>query len=173
MKPVTILVLALVFSATYAMSAHAGEVMTDRCSNEVSIPPTYDAKPNDVHALLLGRGRDGSTPWTKPFKVQLGDDGHVRWWCHSTTGNMFDLGTLRVTGANPSGILACVGALGTTIISSGSGAASLAACATVVNFGSSAWEGWTPERSRCSNHSTRIRARLGPDRLLQIECLGN
>lgn len=32
--------------------------------------------------------------------------------------------------------------------------------------------GWTPERSRCGDHSTRIRARLGSDRLRQTECLG-
>jgi hypothetical protein len=31
--------------------------------------------------------------------------------------------------------------------------------------------GWTPERSRCGDHSTRIRARMGPDRLLQTEYL--
>ena len=36
----------------------------------------------------------------------------------------------------------------------------------------SSWEGWTPERSRCDNRSTKIRARLGKGRLLQIECLG-
>ena len=34
-------------------------------------------------------------------------------------------------------------------------------------------KGWTKERSRCGNRSTRIRARLGPWRELQIECLGN
>jgi hypothetical protein len=34
-------------------------------------------------------------------------------------------------------------------------------------------EGWTKERSRCGNRSTKIRARLGAWRELQIECLGN
>lgn len=32
-------------------------------------------------------------------------------------------------------------------------------------------KGWIPERSRCNNKSNRIRARLGPDRRLQIKCM--
>jgi L-alanine-DL-glutamate epimerase-like enolase superfamily enzyme len=46
-------------------------------------------------------------------------------------------------------------------------------CKKAIKLGSSAFAGWTPERSRCGNHTTRIRARLGPDRLLQTECLGH
>ena len=34
-------------------------------------------------------------------------------------------------------------------------------------------EEWTKERSRCGDRSTKIRARLGAWRELQIECLGN
>ena len=34
-------------------------------------------------------------------------------------------------------------------------------------------KGWTKERSRCGDRSTKIRARLRPWRELQIECLGN
>ena len=34
------------------------------------------------------------------------------------------------------------------------------------------WNAWTAERSRCGDHSTRIRVRLGLNRLVQIECMG-
>jgi hypothetical protein len=142
--------------------------MTDRCSREVAFPKHYDGKPNSVGTVILKRGKNGTTPWSEPFTVDLGDDGHVRWWCHSTTGNVFDLGTATF---NPGGIAACATAVGGTVISAGSGAASLAGCASLLNFGGSAWKGWTPERSRCSDHSARMRARLGKNRLLQTECL--
>lgn len=156
----------------FAPQARANEVMTDRCSQEVAFPEDYDAQPNTKGTIILKRGGKGMTPWSEPFKVHLGDDGHIRWWCHSTTGNWADLGTWEL-GFDPSGIGACITAVGATVVSEGAGAGSLATCAKVVKFGSSAWKGWTPERSRCGDHSTKVRARLGKDRLLQIECLGH
>jgi hypothetical protein len=152
--------------------ASAGEVMTDRCSAEVAFPPQYGDKPNTKDTQILARGSDGATPWSAPFTVQTDSSGQIRWWCHSTTGNMFDLGTLRVTGISPAGVAACITAVGATVATAGTAAAGLAACVKVLNFGSSAWDGWTAEQSRCGDHSTRIRAKLGPDRLLQTECLG-
>jgi hypothetical protein len=166
-----IIVLALI-SLPAARTQASNEIMTDRCSNLVAFPPTYDGKPNANGTVILSRGTNGWSAWSAPFKVSTGDSGHVRWWCHSTIGNVFDLGTITAS-FDPGGIVGCVGAIGTTVVTEGSGAASLAACTRLIKFGSSAWKGWTPERSRCGNHSTRLRARLGPDRLLQTECLGN
>jgi hypothetical protein len=160
------------FLAAYGV-ALADEVMTDRCSQEVAFPPAYAGQPNEKGTVILKRNAEGSTAWSKPFTVKIASDGHIRWWCHSTTGNAFDPGTWRVTGVNPDGIATCVASVAATVGSDGTAAASLASCEKVFQLGSSAWEGWTPEQSRCGNHSTRIRARLGPDRLLQTECLGN
>ena len=150
--------------------AAKNEVMTDRCSNEVAFVPKYDDLPSAKDTVILKREADGSTKWTPDFSVATDDDGHIRWWCRSTTGDEFDVGTWRVS-FNAAGLAPCLVAIGGTIGSSGAGAAGLAACAKTVNIGSSAWKGWTPEQSRCSDHSKRIRARLGPDRLLQTECL--
>ncbi len=173
MNIVRYIMLALVICVGWVgAAAAADEVMTDRCSAEVAFPPTYNGKPNAKDTVILARGTDGTTPCSEPFTVALDGSGHVRWWCHSTTGNMFDLGTLRVTGASPDGIVACITAVGATIVSSGTGAPALAACVKVLTFGSSAWNGWTAEQSRCSDHSVKIRARLGKDRLLQTECMG-
>ena len=163
-----LLMFLLVAPATHALAAD--EIMTDRCSNLVAFPPTYDGNPNAAGTIILSRNADGWSKWTAPFTVKPDGDGHVRWWCHSTTGNIFDLGTLTAS-FDPGGIVGCVGAVGTTIVTEGAGAASLTACAKLIKFGSSAWQGWTPERSRCADHSGRLRARLGPDRLLQTECL--
>lgn len=167
---------------TTTLPAAAGEVMQDRCSAEVAIVPSYNAQPTAPGTILLTRDSGGQTPWSKPFRVQTGGggltgSGFIRWWCHSTTGNILDPGTWRpeidfakagVCISNGIGIIFedptgdknrgeelvknCVGA--------------------VKKIGSSAKQGWTPERSRCDNRSTLIRARLGPNRLLEIECLG-
>ena len=45
------------------------------------------------------------------------------------------------------------------------------ACKKTIKLGSSAFEGWTAERSRCANHHGHLKAQLGPDRKLTIECL--
>ena len=165
------LVAAIGLGMLPAAAAHANEVMTDRCSAEVAFVPRYDDKPTAEGTIILKRGADGSTPWTSVFKRGLDGDGRVRWWCHSTTGDWLDPGTWRVH-ADAGGIVACLTAAGSTIATEGAAAASLAGCVKVVKISSSAFDGWTAERSRCSNHSDKFRARLGPDRLLQTECEG-
>lgn len=162
------------------LPASAGEVMTDRCSADVSIPATYNDGPATPGSLLLTRDTNGSTDWSKPFRVQLGGSGltgggYIRWWCHSTTGNLFDPGTWRpdidfakagVCLINGAGLI-----FGESTKPSGQDV--LKDClGAVKKIGSSAKQGWTAERSRCDNRSTLVRARLGPNRLLQIECLG-
>jgi hypothetical protein len=147
----------------------ANEVMTDRCSKEVAITPTYDAQPTAANTVILTRGQNGWSAWTKPFRVSLDGSGHIRWWCHSTTGNFFDLGTWRL-GA-PAKVASCAEGIGA--VAETGDASGLASCKDAVKPGASAFQGWTPERSRCSNHSSLIRARLGTNRLLQIECLGH
>jgi hypothetical protein len=146
--------------------------MTDRCSAEVAFVPAYDARPNAHGTIILKRGNDGSTPWSRPFTVKTGDDGHIRWWCHSTIGNEFDPGTWRVN-VNSKEITACLEEVFSDKPSSDKPSKGDPACKKMIKLGSSAFEGWTPERSRCGDHSTRIRARLGPDRLLETECLGH
>jgi hypothetical protein len=140
---------------------HANEVMTDRCSKEVAVVPSYNASPGTPGTVFLARNASGNTLWTPPFRVGLDGSGHIRWWCHSTTGNIFDPGTWRLTG-------------GSVAENCTEGASGEWDCSPTgsVSLGSSAQNGWTPERSRCDNHSKLIRARLGPNRLLQIECLG-
>ncbi len=137
------------------------ETMTDRCSGDVAIVPYYDAKPETPGAVILERDATGNTAWTPPFNVSPNGDGRIRWWCHSTTGNLFDPGTWRINefyigekcdldaNNNP---INCHPDIR-------------------VSVGSSAWQGWTAERSRCDSHTGHIRARLGNNRLLQIQCL--
>jgi hypothetical protein len=148
-----------------AVAAPANETMTDRCSAEVAFVPTYDARPTAHGTVILKRDKNDTTPWSRPFTVKTGDDGHIRWWCHSTIGNALDAGTWRIKVSGKE-ITACLEEL----VDNNPGNPD---CKKAIKLGSSAFEGWTPERSRCSNHSTRIRARLGPDRLLQTECLGH
>jgi hypothetical protein len=69
---------------------------------------------------------------------------------------------------NPDDVLACVTGEGLVVVPKGSLPG--ASCTKMISIGSSAFEGWTPEQSRCANHSTLIRVRLGPDRLMQTEC---
>jgi len=151
--------------------AFAGETMTDRCSAEVAFVPTFDSKPNTHGTRILKRDASGNTDWTRPFEVQTDDSGFIRWWCHSTTGNAFDPGTWEVK-VDPGALVACIAAIGGTVASDGGAAPATATCVKTIELGSSAFRGWTPERSRCSDHSTKIRARLGPDRLLETECMG-
>ena len=149
-------------------AALSNELMTDRCSAEVAFVPAYDARPNAHGTVILKRGSNGSSPWSRPFTVKLGDDGHIRWWCHSTIGNALDAGTWRIS-VKGKEISACL----EEVFDSDNDKKGNPDCKKMIKLGSSAFEGWTPERSRCGNHSTRIRARLGPDRLLETECLGN
>ena len=150
------------FVALTTAPVSAREVMTDRCSAEVALVPSYDARPDTPATIVLKRGSNGSTPWTPPFTVGLGGSGHIRWWCHSTTGNMFDPGTWRIKEL----------IVGTNCDIYADGTPQSCHPDGSIKLGSSAWNGWTPERSRCGDRSTKIRARLGSNRLLQIECLG-
>jgi hypothetical protein len=164
-------------SLFFSAAALANEVMTDRCSAEVAFPPHYDAPPNTKGTIVLQRDDSGRTEWTTPFSVQLSKDGHIRWWCHSTKGNAFDPGTWRVKDVNAEGVIKCLTGVGATVGAiagggSAAGAKDLAGCPKAVTIRTADFQGWTAERSRCDNHSTRIRARLGAGRLLQIECLG-
>jgi hypothetical protein len=145
-----------------AHTVPAREVMTDRCSAEVAIVPSYADRPDTEGTIILKRAKDGTSDWTPPLTVKLGNSGHVRWWCHSTAGNAFDPGTWRIRELQ----------IGTECQIFADGTPESCRPDGGVKLGSSAWNGWTPERSRCGNRSRSIRARLGPDRLLQIECLG-
>jgi hypothetical protein len=164
--------------------AAAGEVMTDRCSADVAIVPAYNDQPTKPGTILLTRDAKGETAWSQPFRVQTGGggltgSGFIRWWCHSTTGNKFDPGTWRPD-IDFAKLAVCIsGGVGkifgdeTNSTTDKQDADLAKAClGSVKKLGSSAKNGWTPERSRCDNRSTLIRARLGPNRLLQIECLG-
>jgi hypothetical protein len=90
--------------------------------------------------------------------VKLGPGGRIRWYCNSTKGNWADPGTWRVKSVD----------VGVKTNEQGDATPTVS-----IKLTDSSWKGWTPERSRCDNRSTKIRARLGPNRLLQIECLGN
>jgi hypothetical protein len=154
-----------------ASTAFANEIMTDRCSAEVAFVTSFNNKPNTHGTHILKRDAGGHTPWTKPFEVQTDDSGFIRWWCHSTTGDFLDPGTWELS-VNAGGVIACLTAVVGTVGTDGAAAPTTATCIKAVSLGSSAFRGWTPERSRCSDHSKRIRVRLGPNRLLQTECLG-
>jgi len=136
------------------------EVMTDRCSHEVAIVGWGENAASNG-AVVLRRSSQGKTDWTPPFTVKLGDGGHIRWWCHSTTGNAFDPGTWRIQEIYAG--TKCRIYADNSVDSCGPDAS--------LKIGSSEWNGWTPERSRCGNRTNRIRARLDGDRKLLIQCL--
>jgi hypothetical protein len=143
--------------------AFAGnEIMVDRCSNDVAIVASYNALPGSNDVVTLRRGSNGKTAWTPPFSVKTSSGGHIRWWCHSTKGNFLDVGTWRIQEIG----------VGTKCKIYADGSPQSCSPDGNLKLGSSEWKGWTPERSRCSNHSKRIRARLDGDRKLLIECLG-
>lgn len=168
-------VLAAMTITVPASQAEAGEVMTDRCSSRVSIPVMgYDAKPDTAGAVLLVPPASGYSAWTSPFTVKLSRENRVRWWCNSTKGNWLDPGTYRFSFDVPEG-LRCAAQIGGQILGGNDVRPEDLRCISdfvQIKPGASAYDGWTPERSRCSNGSNRLRARMGPNRLLQIECLG-
>lgn len=172
-------VIALVIPAALLVTQDVwakNEVMTDRCSGEVAIVPSYGDKPDAKETVLLSRDQDGRHEWTFPFSVRLSDDGHIRWWCHSTQGNWLDPGTWRWRDGAIVGIGCDYGGYypGDEPVDPRPKpfGGDCNPRATQFPLTTSDWEGWTAERSRCDNRSTKIRARLGPDRLLEIECLG-
>lgn len=154
-----------------ASQARAGEILTERCSGEVAIVPSPAANPTAHGTVLLKRNRAGQHPWTSAFRVQTNPHGEIRWWCHSVAGNVFDAGTWRIHG-DAGDVVACLLTGGAQAIPHNPADLTPGICAKKVKLGSSAFQGWTPERSRCRDRSATIRARLGPDRLLQLECMG-
>lgn len=151
--------IATLLACSTAASAK-NEIMTDRCSHEVTIV-NWGNGPNPAGEPVFLKRHNGKTGWTSPFTVKLSDDGHIRWWCHSTKGNAFDAGTWRLKNVY-AGYGCKLYADNSTEDCGPNGSFSI---------GSSEWKGWTPERSRCSNRSNRIRARLDGNRKLLIECL--
>jgi hypothetical protein len=156
MKVLFSVMLLLIVVLTVPSEAHANEIMTDRCSGDVAFPHAYDGGPLSLGTFILTRQRAGATNWSFPFRVVTDGDGHIRWWCHSTTGNWFDPGTWRIDSAS----------IGSKCDDNG--------CTPTADLSvqpPDSSTGWTAERSRCNSHSSVIRARLGDNRLLQIECL--
>lgn len=161
--PVAALSVMTLGIGTSAASSH--ELITDRCSGEVGFPTLFTANPTHAGTVVLKRGSNGYSPWTT-FSQKIKSDGHVRWWCHSTTGNVFDPGTWRVK-FDRKGATACLVSMSGAVTPN-----NLSACMKTIRIGTASFNGWTAEQSRCSDHSSKFRARLGPDRLLQTECLG-
>lgn len=70
--------------------------MTDRCSADTYVSQDCNDQFPPTRGVLLMQGADGRTPWSDALPVA----GHtyIRWWCHSTTGDLLDPGTYRLTG---------------------------------------------------------------------------
>ena len=162
-----------------AASGHAiaGEVMQDACDAEVGFPSSFGGAPWSPGAMVLKRAPDGFSPWTPPFHVQLDGDGFMRWWCHSTTGDWLDAGTWWTLHFETIPNVTCMIPASKPPLHPGAPVA----CAKMQLIALWGVDGWTAERSRCSDRSTVIRARLtsevvfghsGPSRL-ETECLGN
>ena len=169
-NPLGLIALGAVLGLLAMPASGQAETMRDRCSASVSIPVhSYNGGPLDAGSVVLERKSSGYSNWSQPFTVKRGSSGHIRWWCHSTRGNIFDLGTHRPK-FNFVKVATCtVGAVSTIL---GGNSSNLSSCKGILkSWGTSAVNGWTPERSRCGNRSDYIRARLAPDRLLQIQCL--
>jgi hypothetical protein len=150
----------------------SAETMKDRCSSNVAFVPKYGDRPNAPGTIILTKG--AATDWTAPFTVETGENGRIRWWCQSTTGNLFDPGTWRPELDSTKTATCVTGGVVLLFDSdSAAGKQAIKQCkGAVKTLGSSAWEGWTQERSRCKSKSGKIRARLDSNsRLLQIQCL--
>jgi hypothetical protein len=164
----------LIFCMALAAITNAGEVMLDRCGQMVAIVPSYDDTPNTPGTVILRR-RAGFTNWTQPFTVKLSPEGRIRWWCQPAEGQLFvPEGTWRINRKKP--FIGLSGSVDVSVTDFTDYGAILSprpsTVSTGLTFTSSVWKGWTKERSRCDNRSTRIRARLGPWNELRIECLG-
>src|SRR5262249_55152634 len=123
--------------------------------------------PNAPGSVLLKRGHGGFTEWSAIFHPVLDDDHHVRWVCHSTTGHFLDPGTWRIRDDG----IACKIAAGKDADKGATGPALNVNCETTVKLISFDDNGWTAERSRCNSRTDFFRARLGPNRLLEIVCI--
>jgi hypothetical protein len=165
------LALSMTLMTLAPRSAAARETLTDRCSDDVAFPPSYSAGLGASPTMVLTRDASGYSPWTPAFRVRLSSRGYIRWYCHSTTGNWFDPGTwtLETLQAYAGCGVAVVGTIQNGLDNaSEAGLACYSAYEAAEKLGEG---GWTAERSRCSGREATIRARLGPNRLLQIECL--
>jgi len=174
MKKMTLLTF---FMALVAIT-DAGEVMLDKCGQMVAIVPSYDDTPNTPGTVIL-RGDNahaGITELTHPFTVKSSPEGRIRWWCQPADGKLFvPEGTWRINRKKP--FIGLSGGSVDVSVTDFSDYGLLpprpSTVSTGLTFTSSVWKGWTKEKSRCDDRSTRIRARLRQDRVLQIECLGN
>ena len=168
-------VLTVVALPIGAEPALAVERMVDRCSAHLSVPTTgFDEMP-DADGAIVFQAPEASTDWSKPFTVELDRDGFFRWWCNSTIGNIWDLGTWNVE-VDALETLECAAAVIVKSQTSGvkAGDFKCVGDAVKVEPGASAYKGWTPERSRCDNRSNLIRVRRGDtkNRRIEFECLG-
>ena len=167
-----ILLSTIVVNILPIASPVSAETMKERCSSNVAFVPKYDDRPNTPGTIILTKG--AATDWTAPFTVETGENGRIRWWCQSTTGNVFDPGTWRPD-IDPVKTAICVAGGVALVIDpdSEAGKEAIKQCkGAVKKLGSSAWEGWTAERSRCKSKSGKIQARLDTNsRKLEIQCL--
>ena len=67
MRHVVFLAATTFYILSTASLASANEVMTDRCSAEVAIVPSYNARPNTPGTVVLTRDSSGNTAWSSPF----------------------------------------------------------------------------------------------------------
>ena len=157
-----------------AAEATAGEVMQDRCKQDVAFIPSIPNVPNSrlrpgmPGTVILKRKSDDRTDWSRIFE-ERGSGGRVDWWCYTGSGSGIEPGVWRVNesdgfedGSND----------GKRCLFSGDTGPDCHPDPNVKHT-SKVWEHWSSESSRCKDRSnTRFRARLGPHRSLQIECMG-
>lgn len=140
----------------------ASEIIKGQCGAEVALVPSYGERPNTPGTIILKRrGPDGSTGWTPPLTVQPGSAGQFRWWCRSATDDTLVPGIWRVKEL----------VVGTKCGVKTDGSLTNCHPDSSIKIDSSAWNDWIPGHSQCSSRSMKIRARLGPNRLLEIICL--
>ncbi len=146
------------------------ETLTERCSGDVYFPQSYGDSPINGRYTQLKRPASGYTPWTSTFYSAPNQDGFVRWWCYTTKQGLFDIfggGGISVGGTTITGVIVGGGC--------DYGPDGLVNCKPSIDITTDdkpkSEYNWTAERSRCDNHSGYLRARLGPNRLLQIQCM--
>ncbi|TVZ41865.1 repeat uncharacterized protein DUF346 [Alteromonadaceae bacterium 2753L.S.0a.02] len=163
--------LLLALSLLCISSTSFAETLTDRCSGDVAIAPTYESSVDAPGTLILNRSNVDSG-WSLPIKIKTSEGGiitgggFIRWFCKSTTNNWLDPGTWSLDGLSL-GVTKCDNN-GQYEDYSGGGVCS---GSDYVNFGGINKNEWTAERSRCSNGTNKIRVKLGADRKLNIQCL--